>query len=152
VKLCRVTFRQACDFVGQYHRHHRPPQGHVVSIGLRVDGELVGVAMLGRPVSRHKDDGATLEIIRLCVRDGVPNGCSWLLTRAKRLAQAMGCNCITYTLEDEGGASLRAAGWKCEGKAGGGEWTRPSRERGPSDAPQMKLRWSAPLDGQGAKP
>lgn len=55
-----VAFAQACQFVADWHRHHRPPRGHKFSIGV-VDGEvLVGVAIAGRPVARHLDDGQTL--------------------------------------------------------------------------------------------
>ena len=46
---------------------------------------------------------------------------------------------VTYILESENGASLRAAGWKCAGRAGGLRWTgkrRPSVDLCPA---QMKL-------------
>jgi hypothetical protein len=104
--LCRVSFREACAFIDAHHRHHKRPTGYVVAIGAMRGGELVGVAMLGRPVARNLDDGRTLEVLRLCVPENEPNVCSWLLTRAKRAAQALGCRAITYTLEREGGASL----------------------------------------------
>ena len=64
-----VTFAQARQFVADWHRHHRPPRGHKFSIGV-ADGEvLVGVAIVGRPVARHLDDGLTLPAtpdIRTC--------------------------------------------------------------------------------------
>lgn len=143
MNLCYVTFRAACAFVAQHHRHHKPPQGAVVSIGCRIDGALIGVAMLGRPVARRLDDGTRLEIIRHCVIPGHPNAASWLYTRAKRLAQALGCTCLTYSKPEEGGASLRAAGFLFEGEAGGGQWSKPSRPREAHGNDGVKHRWSA---------
>lgn len=47
----------------------------------------------------------------------------------------------TYTLPEEGGASLRAAGWRLIGEAGGGSWdARPRVDKHPT---QVKLRWEA---------
>ena len=55
-----ITFREASDFINQYHRHHKATVGHKFSIGLYDSEKLVGVAVCGRPVSRHLDDGITL--------------------------------------------------------------------------------------------
>jgi hypothetical protein len=55
-----VTFAQACQFVADWHRHHRPPVGHKYSVGVADERDvLVGVAVVGRPVARHLDDGLT---------------------------------------------------------------------------------------------
>ena len=143
MQLRWIKLKVANAFVDEYHRHHKPTVGHVVSIGAMRGKELVGVAIIGRPVARNLDNGETLEVLRLCVLDGCPNVCSWLLTRAKRLIQAMGCKPITYTLEREGGASLRAAGWTPELFTDGGEWSRPSRTREPVSEPGRKIRWTA---------
>lgn len=107
-----VTFRQACAFVENLHRHNKPPRGHKFSIGVRDgSGELVGVAMAGRPIARHFDDGLTLEVNRTCT-DGSRNANSALYGAIWRAAKAMGyVRCITYTQQEESGASLRAAGW-----------------------------------------
>lgn len=101
-----------------YHRHSRPTVGHKFSVGV-ADDELRGVAIVGRPVSRHLDDGTTLEITRVCT-DGTPNACSMLYGACRRAAKAMGyARILTYTLPNEGGASLRAAGFIFDGDAGG---------------------------------
>ncbi len=61
-----------------------------------------------------------------------------------RAARALGWRkLITYTLEEEGGASLRGAGWKCIGQAGGGSWSRKTRPRVDQHPTQVKLRWEA---------
>lgn len=134
-----ITFSDACDFVRQHHRHHRAPVGHKFSIGLANGGVLCGVAIVGRPVSRVLDDKLTAEVTRLAT-DGTPHACSKLYAAAWRTARAMGYHrLITYILNTEPGTSLRAAGWKCLGKAGGGTWTRPSRPRIDKHPTQGKL-------------
>lgn len=106
-----VTFKAASAFVRALHRHNKPPTGHKFSIGLESDGMLVGVAMCGRPIARHEDDGRTIEVNRTCT-DGTENANSMLYGAAWRAAKAMGYKrIITYTQADESGASLRAAGF-----------------------------------------
>jgi hypothetical protein len=107
-----VTRDEARRFVAEHHRHAGPPVGDVFRVGLEVDGELVGVAIAGRPIARLIDDGVTLEITRVCVRDDVPNGCSRLYAAVCRAAAALGyLRVYTYTLEAERGSSVRAAGF-----------------------------------------
>jgi hypothetical protein len=111
LEIVPITFRAASVFVAQNHRHNRPPRGHKFSIGLKSDGVLAGVAMCGRPISRHEDDGLTIEVNRTCT-DGTSNANSMLYGASWRAAKAMGYRrIITYTQLDESGASLRAAGF-----------------------------------------
>lgn len=107
-----ITLRAAADFIAEHHRHNKPPRGHKFSIGVCDDnGTLRGVAMIGRPVARHFDDGLTAEVNRTCT-DGCPNANSALYGAAWRIAQAMGYRrLVTYTQAQESGASLTAAGW-----------------------------------------
>lgn len=51
--LTPVTLAAANTFVNAHHRHHKATAGHKFSIGCAKDGELVGVAIVGRPVSRY---------------------------------------------------------------------------------------------------
>lgn len=85
-----ITFRTACDFIALHHRHHKPTVGCKFSIGLYEENALIGVAVCGRPVSRHLDDGLTCEINRLCVVDGHYNACSMLYSACCRIAKEMG--------------------------------------------------------------
>lgn len=143
LRVVPCTQRQAKAFVAEHHRHHRPPQGGLFALAAMDGDRLCGVVIVGRPVARALDDGLTAEVTRLCT-DGTRNACSKLYGRARRAAQALGYRkIITYTLPDEGGASLRAAGWKCEGAAGGGSWSVPSRPRTDTHPLQEKLRWEA---------
>jgi hypothetical protein len=110
--IAPVTFREACAFVEQLHRHNKPPRGHKFSVSIRAGGRIVGVAMAGRPVARAFDNGLTLEVNRTCT-DGTRNANSALYGAVWRAAKAMGYRrCITYTQHDESGASLRGAGWR----------------------------------------
>lgn len=52
---------------------------------------------------------------------------------------------ITYTLESENGASLRASGWICQGKAGGLRWTGQRQPKEDQYPAQMKLRYEKRL-------
>jgi hypothetical protein len=108
----RITLREANKFVADYHRHRVPVQGHVFSIAAALDNVIVGVAIVGRPVARLRDDGHTAEITRLCT-DGTPNACSFLYGAAARAARALGFKRIgTYISADEPGTTLLAAGWR----------------------------------------
>lgn len=141
LEICPVSLKEANAFVERHHRHHKPVVGHKFSIGC-CDGEkIVGVAIVGRPVSRHLDDGWTLEVNRLCT-DGTRNACSMLYAAAWRAAKAMGYKkLITYILDSEPGTSLKAAGWKCIGKAGGLRWTGKRKPEVDLYPAQMKMRW-----------
>lgn len=138
-----ISLAGANEFVARYHRHHRPVVGHKWSLGAYLDAVLVGVVIVGRPVARMRDDGQTLEVTRLCT-DGTRNACSFLYGCAARAAFALGFDRIgTYTLAEEGGASLRAAGWKLIGERGGGSWSRTERPREDKAPLQTKLLWEA---------
>lgn len=146
--LTPINLKTANAFVQQYHRHHKPTRGHKFSIGVSDNGALVGVAICGRPVARRLDDGYTLEVNRLCT-DGTPNACSILYAAAYRAARAMGYNkVITYILDTENGASLKAAGYTCEGRAGGLEWNGAKAPKQADQYPrQMKTRWVKKKEG-----
>ena len=143
--LTPISLREANAFVERNHRHHKGVTGHKFSIGCTRDGELVGVVIMGRPVSRYLDDGLTLEVNRLCTT-GAENACSMLYGAAARAARAMGYQkIITYTLDTEPGTSLRAAGWQCAGPAGGERWTGKRRPAADLYPPQKKLRYEKQL-------
>lgn len=143
ISLVPITLREASAFVARHHRHHKPPAGCVCVVGIERDSKIVGVAIVGRPVSRVlQGDGYTAEVLRVCVVDGVRNGCSMLYGACWRAARALGYRrLVTYTLPVEGGGSLRASGWRCIGEAGGGTWSRADRPRVDAHPTQEKLRW-----------
>jgi hypothetical protein len=137
--LERVTLEEANAFIIRYHRHHGVVVGHLFSIGAAMDGRIVGVVIVGRPVSRHRDDGVTTEVTRLC-SDGTRNACSFLYGAAARATFALGYKRIgTYILASENGASLRAAGWRLIGETPGRSWSVPSRPRVDTHPLQCRL-------------
>ena len=141
LRLVRVSLNDANEFVAALHRHHPPVIGHKFSIGAAIAETLVGVAIIGRPVSRRRDDGATLEVTRLCT-DGTRNACSFLYGASAKAAFALGYQRIgTYTMPDEGGASLRASGWKLIAETPGRSWSVPSRPRADGHQLGTKLLW-----------
>ena len=115
-----ITLRIANKFVAENHRHHRPVIGHKFSIGCFLASDLVGVAIVGRPVSRKLDDELTAEVTRLCT-NGTKMAASKLYAACWRIAKEMGyTKIITYILESETGISLKASGWECEDEHCGG--------------------------------
>lgn len=135
----RIALDEANAFVRALHRHHKPVIGHLFSIGASLEGKIVGVAIVGRPVARMRDDGITAEVTRLCT-DGTKNACSFLYGATARAAFALGFKRIgTYILATEPGTSLTAAGWRLIGQAGGGSWSREDRPRVDKHPTQGKL-------------
>lgn len=147
-KIRPSNLKEANAFVKENHRHHDSVTGCKFSIGLyktvRNENKLIGVAICGRPVSRHLDNGLTLEINRLCVTES-GNCCSMLYGAASRIAKHMGYEkVITYILESEEGPSLKASGFTLEDECcGGKEWTGERKSNKDKLPPrEMKQRWS----------
>lgn len=95
MKIIPITFKTACDFIKQHHRHHAPTVGCKFCVACENVGELVGVAVCGRPVSRRFDNGKICEINRLCT-DGTYNACSMLYGACARIAKNMGVRKNNY--------------------------------------------------------
>jgi hypothetical protein len=143
LEIVPVTFEQACAFIAEHHRHHKPPQGWKFGIGVTMEGKLVGVAVVGRPVARHRDDGLTLEVTRLCT-DSTPHAASKLYAACWRAAKAMGYQRLgTYILKEETGTSLTAAGWRMIYQTPGRSWSCPSRPREDKHPIGQKSLWEA---------
>ena len=136
-----IELKAANEFLAAHHRHHPGVYRDKFRIGAEMNGRLVGVVHVGRPVARHLDDGMTVEVVRLCT-DGTRNACSFLYAKAARVAKEMGYRRIlTYILDTESGDSLRAAGWILDGITQGGGWSRPSRPRDTKAPTCPKQRW-----------
>ena len=135
----RIDLAEANEFVRKHHRHHKKVVGHLFSIGATLGDDIVGIVIVGRPVSRFRDDGLTAEVTRLCT-DGTKNACSFLYGAAAKAAFALGYQRIgTYILASEPGTSLTAAGWRLIGKTPGRSWSVPSRPRVDKHPLQQKL-------------
>lgn len=141
LEVCPLTLREARAYVGAIHRHHKPPQGGLFAVGAMLDSQIVGVVIVGRPVARMLCDDFTAEVTRLA-SDGTKNCCSMLYRAAWNACRAMGYRrLVTFTLATEAGGSLRGAGFRLIGEAGGGSWSRAGRPRVDTHPMQTKLRW-----------
>lgn len=145
LELVPISQKTANAYVAEHHRHNNPVAACISVVGVKEGDRLCGVAIIGRPVARMLDDGYTAEVRRVCT-DGTYNACSMLLRAAWRAVKALGYRkLITYTLPEEGGASLRAAGFKLvKTDAGGGRWSRPGRPSADTHPLGKKYRWELP--------
>ena len=141
-----MDLEEARAFIDSFHRHNRAPRGWRFGVGASFDAHLVGVAVLGRTTASKLHAPGTAEVSRCCVIDGAPLGtCSFLYASLWRAWRAIGGRrLITYTLQSEGGASLRGAGATLIAELAPNnpaDWlNRPGREWQPVVG-QAKFRW-----------
>lgn len=146
MKVRPITRNAALPWIAEHHRHlKRAVTGWLFGIEiLDDDGKRVGVAIAGRPAARELQDGLTVEITRVAT-NGQRNACSLAYGALRRAACALGYQrVVTYTRADELGTACKAAGFRDEGVAGGGECSRPSRLRRSSEDASPKRRWVWP--------
>lgn len=155
LSLSPCVLKTAIPFCRRVHRRLPVLQGAMWAVGAFDGEELRGVAIVGRPTARMLDDGARLQVLRVAVAEGTPNGCSILYGATARAARSMGAtDLFTYIHDDESGDSLKASGWiEDEGfESRGGEWSRPSRGRSKTVESGGKKRWFAPWSKMLVKP
>ena len=120
-----VDKMRARQFVQEHHRHNEAPSPMQVAfaVGLELAGNLVAVATAGRPVARMLCDGFTLEVNRVCVEGDHHNANSAMYGAIARAARALGYRrLVTYTLHNESGVSLKAAGFAPPVDIGARSW------------------------------
>jgi hypothetical protein len=159
LELIPITLREANGFVQSFHRHSgiTTRYGGKFAIGAAEAGQLMAVAVVGRPLARMLNDSVTAEVLRVCARPDAPRNCnSFLYGACWRAWRAMGGKrIVTYTLQEESGESLRGAGWKviAELKSRKG-WDTRNRERNWQPVyGKPKYRWEQVLSmvsGNGA--
>ena len=119
------------------------PGGRFAAAVLDSSGELRGIGMVGNGPRVWEGPGKM--VISRVATDGVLNGCSMLYGALCRAGKALGyTEAWTYTLPEEPGTSLRAAGFEDMGLTEGGEHDRPNqpkRRREPAERPEPKRRW-----------
>lgn len=149
LRIVPIFQDEAFAFIQRHHRHHPKPVGSLFQIAVSKDQEIVGVAVVGRPVGRKLQDGFTAEVTRLCT-DGTKNVCSMLYAACWRAAKAIGyTRLITYILSSETGTSLHASGWKLVGERGSARgWNVPSRPRVNKSPMQKKLMFEMTEEGR----
>lgn len=135
-----TTVKAALARVKQWHRHLPDLQGGLFATSVAADGEIVGVAVAGNPPRVWQGTGRF--VISRCATTGEKNACSKLYGAICRAGQALGYReAWTYTLPEEPGTSLLAAGFTDMGVTDGGEHDRPSRRRKAAVRPEPKRRW-----------
>jgi hypothetical protein len=146
-----ISLKEANNFVESFHRHNgrTSKDGGKFAVGASCNGELVGVAIVGNPISATFMDGFTGEVLRTCVRPDAPrNTNSFLYGTCWRVWRAMGGRrLVTYTLQTESGESLKGAGWKlvAEVKPTEDGWRKNdhlnNRRKWQPVMGQLKFRW-----------
>jgi hypothetical protein len=137
-----MTRDQANAYIKDHHRHHGRVAGHRFISGAELGGELVGVAVGGRPRARMVEQYRHVEVSRLCAA-GERNVCSFLYSRCARVAREMGfASIFTAILESETGGSLLASGWLYAYTTRGGSQNRPARPRVDKSPTEPKQVWA----------
>lgn len=150
LELEPIEQAEAFRFVDLHHRHLDPPVGWRWGHALRGQRGIVGVAIVGNPTGRWRHPEELVEVTRCAVRELHPKGltwnaCSMLYGAAAREAKRRGYQrIITYTRQDEQGASLRASGFTVTGKVRARHWGCASRPRAEGEL-IPKLRWERQL-------
>lgn len=139
-----ITVAAALRYVAEHHRHLPRLQGGLFAVAANDGVQTVGVAIAGNPPRVWQGTGRL--IISRVATEGGENTCSLLLGAICRAAKALGYReAWTYTLPEEPGVSLRAAGFQDMGLTRGGEHDRPSRCRAPAVRADPKRRWMRQL-------
>ena len=138
-----MELREANEFILKYHRHNKEVLVHKFSIGLLKDGKLIGVGIVGRPISRMLDVKGTLEIRRVCIIEGNPNANSIMYSRIKKIALLLGyTKVLTYTLQSESQSSLKAVKAQIVAETKPESWNRKNRPREDQTVyKEPKFRW-----------
>lgn len=141
LELVPIELDESNAFVEAHHRHNAPVVRDRFRVAAALDGVIVGVANVGRPLARQLQDGWTVEVLRCCT-NGQHNACSFLYAACWRAARALGYKrLVTYTLASEPGSSLRAAGWRVVAEVPAASWSRRNRPRVDTHPLQERLRW-----------
>lgn len=143
MKVRPISLREANEFVRNFHRHNGPTARYGGKFAIAAHtAEIIGVAIVGNPISATFMDGLTAEVLRVCIKpDSPPNANSFIYAACWRVWRAMGGErLVTYTLASESGASLRGANWRMVAEV------RPT-ERGWRKTDHLTREWQ-PVMGQ----
>lgn len=148
-----VNVTQARVWIEKHHSHHHAPLGALCAVGVALNGSLVCVATLSRPVARMLQANPLCAEVNRVASDGTAkHAASMAIGAISRAAFALGYRrLVSYTILGEHGTSYRAAGWHAVAESGGGEWFR---ESGPSHSSrrtaraEKKIRWEYGPDAE----
>ncbi len=146
--LTPITGKQAMQWVADTHRHLPKLQGALFAVAVREAGQIVAVGTAGNPPRVWQGTGRFV-ITRVAAKPVAADPgehakpyCTMIYGALCRAGKALGYReAWTYTLAEEPGTSLRAAGFEDMGLTRAEEWTRPSRTRAAAVRPEAKRRW-----------
>ena len=142
-----LTVKAAQWWIRGVHRHLPVVQGGLFAAAVVDDDTVLGVGLAANPPRLWQGTGRF--VIARIATAGAPNACSALYGALCRAGKALGYReAWTYTLPEEPGTSLRAAGFTDMGLTSGGEHDRPSRPRKAAARPEPKRRWCRVLQCQ----
>lgn len=130
-----IAWDAARAFVARHHAHCRPPVTWRFHAAIYNGRTLLGLVLVGYPVSRVLAGRGAVEVNRLCIRRDTPDALRWNAASmlygwcAREAARQGWRKIITYTRADEPGTSLIAAGWVREGTTSGRGWHSVGRAR-----------------------
>lgn len=141
------TVKAATKYVLENHRHLKKVNGGRFAVAAHDGTRIVGVGVVGN--GPRVWEGTGKMIITRVATDGTRNACSLILGALCRAGASLGyTEAWTYTLPEEPGTSLKAAGFEDMGLTDGGEHDRPSRPRKPAVRPEPKRRWRRVLSAR----
>lgn len=152
LRVVPCSLRKANDFVECFHRHNlrTSRDGGKFAVAVAAESSIVGVAIVGNPLSATLMDGFTAEVLAGLRPPDAPRNCNSLLYGACRRIwfEMGGVKIVTYTLTEESGASLRGAGWTLAAEIKGHDtatWGKQDhlRRREQAIIGQAKRRWEA---------
>lgn len=148
MRIAPCSVKAARAIIKAWHRHLPDLQGALFAVRVNDDdGVTIGVACAGNPARVWQGTGRI--VISRVATLGATDACSCLYGALCRAAKALGYDeAWTYTLPDEPGTSLRAAGFEDMGVTSGGEHDRESRRRKPAKHPEPKRRWRRRLSAR----
>lgn len=136
-----MTVKTAQGLIADWHRHLKRVQGGLFAACVMDGDSTIGVGLAANPARVWQGTGRFV-IARVAVIEGKPNACSMLYGALCRAGKALGYReAWTYTLPDEPGTSLRAAGFEFMGMTKAEEWDREKRPRNAAVNAEQKKRW-----------
>ena len=149
MKTAPCTIKRARVVVLQLHRHLKVVGGGRFAVAAEKEGQIVGVGIVGN--GPRVWEGTTRMVITRVATDGTRNACTLIYGALCRAGKALGyTEAWTYTLPEEPGTSLKAAGFRDMGLTSGGEHDRPNqpkRRRAKAKRSEPKRRWLRVLVG-----
>lgn len=152
-QIVPITGRKARFWIAEHHRHLPRLQGALFGVGVALDDQIVAVGCAGNP-PRVWQGSRRLVISRVAALPDLPPvidgqgeihaapACTMIYRALCDAARCLGYReAWTYSLPDEDGRSIKAAGFRFMGETDGGEWDCPTRPRGRAADSRPKGRW-----------